>query len=286
MARLHPVKVMSFNLAGCQEGVPAVRRWDVRAPVCIDIIRRCDPAIIGFQEIQPENRLTLEAGFPHYACEYGDLVLAERNPIYWNSECFEKLAAGGFYLSLTPDQLSKSWDAVSVRGAVWVKLRSKQTNAELMCVNVHLDHRGCQARIESSQLIVEQIRQLRHTLPVIVTGDFNSRAWAPASENVYDYPPPVMPNYLPEGGVVHRIYTERNFKDSYLEAGWNNHLAMNTYHDYAGDGFPPVALRLDWILLLNGVQHIRTLSHMIVYDAYPPIYASDHYPVLAELALR
>jgi len=277
---------MSFNIAGYQEGVPAVQCWDVRVPVCVEIIRRCNPAIIGFQEIRPENRLTLEAGFPHYACEYGGLALADSNPIYWNAECFERLAGGGFYLSLTPNQFSKSWDAVSVRGAVWVKLRSKQTNTDLMCVNVHLDHRGSQARIESSKLIVERIKQLRHMLPVIVTGDFNSRAWAPASENVYDYPPPVIPDYLPEGGVVHRIYTEQNFKDTYLEAGWNNHLAVNTYHDYAGDDFPPVALRLDWILLLDDAQYIRTLSHMIVYDAYPPIYASDHYPVMTELELR
>lgn len=280
------VKVMSFNVAGCPESVPAVRRWDARSPICIDIIRRCDPALIGFQEMQPQNRLTLEASFPQYTCEYGGLVLAEHNPVYWNSECFEKLAGGGFYLSQTPDRLSKSWDASSVRGAVWVKLRSKQTNTDVMCVNVHLDHRGGQARIESSHLIVEQIKELRQTLPVIMTGDFNARAWAPADENVYDYPPPVMPEYLPEGGIVHGIYTGQNFKDAYLEAGWKNQLAMNTYHDYAGDDFPPVALRLDWILLLDSVQHIQTLSHMIVNDAYPPLFASDHYPVVAEVALR
>lgn len=280
------VKVMSFNLAGYEEDVVAVRRWDVRAPLCIDIIRRYDPAIIGFQEVRPENRLTLEAGFPHYLCEYGGLVLAEHNPIYWNSESFEKLAGGGFYLSLTPHQPSKSWDAVSVRGAVWVKLRSKQTKAELLCVNVHLDHRGAQARSESSRLIVEQIGRLRQTLSVFVTGDFNSRAWAPANENAHEYPPPVLPDYLPEGGIVHRIYTRQNYRDSYNEAGLNNRLAMNTYHDYAGNDFPPVALRLDWILLLDGLQHIETLSHMIVHDADPPVYASDHYPVVAEVALR
>jgi endonuclease/exonuclease/phosphatase family metal-dependent hydrolase len=153
-------------------------------------------------------------------------------------------------------------------------------------MNVHLDHYGHQSRIESSRVIVCQAEQLRkqNYLPVIVAGDFNARAWTPYDEDVSKYPQPVLPQYLPVGNEVHQVFMEHNYKDIYLEAGNKDQLAMNTYHDYYGDTFPPVALRIDWILALDGYQGVKAVKYTLIRDAVPPIYASDHYPIMAELA--
>jgi hypothetical protein len=45
--------------------------------------------------------------------------------------------------------------------------------------------------------------------------------------------------------------------------------------------------RIDWILLKNGRHRLRTEAHTILRDrdAKPAIYPSDHYPILATLAL-
>jgi hypothetical protein len=40
---------------------------------------------------------------------------------------------------------------------------------------------------------------------------------------------------------------------------------------------------VDWIMLRAGQHPIQTTSCTIVHDAEPPVYASDHYPVVAEL---
>lgn len=288
---MYSFRLMSFNIGGFTEECSAAQHWDNRATVCVEIIRRYDPELMGLQEVQTQNRAMLDKQFTQYSFEYGVQTChrtdenAMYNPIYWKSERFQKLDAGAFYLSETPDRWSKTWDAMHVRSATWVRLRCLKTGVTFIYANVHLDHRGSRARVESSRLIVRQLMLLRQAgnFPVIISGDFNERPWSPRNENVYDYAPPVSPQHLPAAGVVHRVYMEQNFKDAYLELGYNNQLAMNTYHDYYGDTFPPVALRIDWILTLNGEQQIQTQKYMVVHDASPPIFASDHYPIMAEL---
>lgn len=288
---MYSFKLMSFNIGGYTANCDASCYWDSRKAICIDIFHRYNVDLIGFQEVYLQNRATLDAHLTQYKSEYGvkTCQLSDANtmynPIYWKAERFEKLSAGAFYLSEKPDAWSKSWDAMHVRSATWVHLRCLQTGIAFIYVNTHLDHRGHQARIESSKLIIRQLMQLRQptNFSAIVSGDFNARAWAPANENVEEYPLPVLPQYLPAGNTVMRVFEEHNFKDAYLEAGCINQLAMNTYHDYYGDAFPPVALRIDWILTLDGEQRIQTREYLLVRDASPPIYASDHYPIIAEL---
>jgi endonuclease/exonuclease/phosphatase family metal-dependent hydrolase len=283
---------MSFNIGGYTANCNAARHWINRAVICSHILHRYEPDILGFQEVQQQNRAALDEDLMQYASEYGAKTCQQTdegtmyNPIYWKPERFEELDTGMFYLSETPERWSKAWDAMHVRSATWVRLSCRQTDIAFIYVNTHLDHFGSQARIESSRLIVSRLMQLRHAdnLPVIISGDFNARAWSPPNENVNDYPAPVAPHLLPAGGTVLHIFTEKLFKDAYVEAGQCNQIQMNTYHDYYGDAFPPAALRIDWILTLDGKYQIQTQKYRSIRDASPPIYASDHYPILAELA--
>lgn len=289
--RMQPFNLMSFNIGGYSINCENMRDWDSRLTLCNAILLRYNADLIGFQEVQEQNRITLDEQLAQYKSEYGwktislDDNIAFYNPIYWKPQRFEKLDSGCFYLSQEPKKWSKAWDAMHVRGTTWVILRCLLTGAKFLFMNVHLDHYGYQSRIESSKVIVRQAEQLRqqNNLPVIVAGDFNARAWAPNDEDVSKYPPPVLPKYLPVGNAVHQVFIEQNYKDAYLEAGNKNQLAMNTYHDYYGDMFPPVALRIDWILTLDGYQHIQAEKYTLICDAAPPIYASDHYPIMAEL---
>lgn len=284
--------LMSFNIDGYRADCAAERRWDNRAALCMSILQRYGPDLIGFQEVQEQNRPALEIELAEYVAEYGVKSCDQQdehskyNPIYWKKDRFDRIEGGAFYLSKTPERWSKSWDAEHVRSLTWVRLRCRQTGISFIHANTHLDHRGLQSRIESSELIVQRLMALHRVgnLPVLLSGDFNARAWSPSAENVYTYPPPVLPTYLPPGGTVHRVYTEHGFTDSYLEAGCRNQLAMNTYHDYFGDAFPPVALRIDWILYLNGEQKIQVQKYQLIRDASPPVHASDHYPIMALLA--
>lgn len=285
-------KVMSFNIEGFFSEREDMYQWEKRADLNWQMIQNYDPDLFGCQEVQVGNLAFYRKYLPKYDIHLGLRTIIQDdertmyNPIFWKADQFEKCASGEFYLSQTPDKWSKSWDAMFVRGATWVKLQCVTNGKKFILLNTHLDHRGEQARIEGSKIIIKQIVSIRgeNDLPIILTGDFNSRAWAPFNEEFYEYPSPIIPNALPSAGTVYNVYRDFGFLDTYLEAGHTNRLNMNTYHDYCGEVFPPAALRIDWILILNGVQKIHTKKFIIVRDAQPPIYPSDHYPIIAELS--
>jgi exonuclease III len=44
--------------------------------------------------------------------------------------------------------------------------------------------------------------------------------------------------------------------------------------------------RIDWILVRGGELPAQVHSSDIVHDARPPLYPSDHFPVVAEVTFR
>ncbi len=285
---------MSFNVRGSFPEKHPPRLWENRADLNVRTIQKYAPDIIGFQEVQAENSAVYAERLPEYAQTFGREETGDKapewvfyNPIYWRRERFEMVACGGFFLSDTPDVWSKGWDAAFVRGANWVHLRDVATGAMLFHLNAHLDHVGETARIEGSKLILEKIATLNSGDPAVITADFNSRAWQPPDEDDIDYPSTVRRDALPPGGTVHGVYMAGGFRDTYDEAGYQNHLNMNTFHAFMGEDFPPCGLRIDWVLIRDGTERrIDTEGFDVLRDAEPPVYPSDHYPVMAELSLR
>jgi len=285
---------MSFNVRGSFPEKHEARLWENRADLNVRTIRKYQPDIIGFQEVQQDNSTVYAEHLTAYDRVFGwdDADDAATswvffNPIYWRRDRFALVASGGFFLSETPDVWSKGWDAAFVRGANWVHLRSLQSGAEVVHLNAHLDHIGETSRIESSKLIVERLATVNAGLPTIITADFNSRAWQPPDEDRIKYPSVVRRDALPPGGTVHQVYIDSDFRDTYDEAGHHNQLNMNTFHAFMGEEFPPCGLRIDWVLIRDGAgQQIETESFNILRDGEPPIFPSDHYPVMAEVALR
>ena len=70
---------------------------------------------------------------------------------------------------------------------------------------------------------------------------------------------------------------------------------MTFFHGFQGRSYfglewgGAVFWRVDWIMLRPGKQPgrqpVQTLSCTIVRDAEPPVYVSDHYPVVTELLI-
>ncbi|KAI9681737.1 MAG: hypothetical protein M1822_007089 [Bathelium mastoideum] len=106
----------------------------------------------------------------------------EYNPIIYHKQAFQLLDFRTKWLSPTPNQPSKGWDAGSPRiltVAVFECLRSRQ---RIVACNTHLDNEGAVARKKSIPIILETIQQLRsewasanNTEPLVfLAGDFNS----------------------------------------------------------------------------------------------------------------
>ena len=195
-------------------------------------------------------------------------LLAE---IFWKQSRFALVDSGNFWLSPTPDIRSNGWGVPYPMVATWVRLRDAQTGARWLHVNTHYEdgEDGEVARPEGSKLMVERVGQLAPGLPVIVTGDFNCNPWSPA----------------------YNIFLAGGFTDTYRAAGQADSAESSTFHGYRGREYFSLEWggetfwRVDWILTHAGAQRVRTTSSTIVRDAEPPLYPSDHYPIVSEVAL-
>lgn len=268
-------RVMTFNIRGSSHIEDGGNAWKYRAPLNVRTIQRCIPDVIGFQELQKGNLETYKEQLPEYSYLLGPKtgchIFYEYNAIFWRSSRFILLDSGRFWLSRTPDRYSSSWQAKCVRAANWVKLRCLDTYVEFVLMNTHLDHISEQARVEGSKLILQHIARLQGDYtPVILTGDFNCNP----------------------GTRVYHLLREHGFIDTYLATGNVDDENSNTHHAYGWTqpsifgGHRDDTWRIDWILLRDDSGRLQPTSCEIVRNQEPPIYPSDHYPVVAELKIR
>lgn len=255
---------MTFNVRGSHHP-DGENAWERRAALNVSVIERYGPDLIGFQELQDGNLRTYDARLPGYeralGPRYENRRPHARNAIYWNPRRLKLLDAGGFWLSETPEEFSRSWDAAHVRSANWARFRLLPDGPELLHLNTHLDHKSGAARARGAKLIVQR---LAGGAPVVLTGDFNCEP----------------------GSITYQTFTEAGFVDVHLAAG---NPPANTFHRFRGEHFQKKDRegRIDWILTRDDSGGSRWKAHScaIIRDAEPPVYPSDHYPVAASLSL-
>jgi endonuclease/exonuclease/phosphatase family metal-dependent hydrolase len=264
---------MTFNIRGFYNRDPA-NTWAEREALNIATIRRCAPDVIGFQEANGRNVDALARALTayHYIAwpPYNNAPPHQFPAIFWRSDRLRPMECETFWLSETPEVYSGSWKTDCIRGAAWVRFRCIDSGAELVHLNTHLDHISEQARVEGAKLIVERVREAqRGVAAAVVTGDFNA----------------------PAGSPTYRLFTEAGFVDAHVSCGNDDDPARSfTYHGFQGEAFrgsDDAPRRIDWILLRDGDSAtVRARSCAIVRDAKPPMYPSDHYPVVAEIEAR
>jgi endonuclease/exonuclease/phosphatase family metal-dependent hydrolase len=270
---LSDLRVMSFNVRGARfnDGENA---WEQRAGLNVETIQHCAPDLIGFQELQLDNLEIYQQRLPEYEYWLGLRASSKVPPfeyagIFWNAERLTLLDAGGCWLNETPHIFAVGWDAACARVANWVRLQVVDNGRELLFLNTHLDHVGEEARVNGSQLILQRLSELQaNDLPVIVSGDFNCNPASPA----------------------YQLFMEHGFTDTYIATGNMDDETSNTFHafgrlDLKAGKHKGEILRIDWILLRDLEGHIRPEACEIVRNAQPPLYPSDHYPVLTRFVM-
>lgn len=273
-------RVMTFNIRGAVPQRDGPNAWEHRAPLTCALIERTTPDLIGFQELMDGNLEMYQKHLSAYQWVLGPPTMAETrknyNAIFWKPASLELLSSGGFWLSPTPEQWSAGWGSAYVRAATWAQFRHRETNREFCHINIHLDSVSEEARQQGCLLLLEQLASLHlDHFPLVLTGDFN----VPTEVN------PLMLSIDP--GVTnacYRLFLDQGFVDTYQAVSKHETKAALTYHAFEGERFSP-AFRCDWILCRNEAASFKVLSCEILRDAAPPIYPSDHYPVLSELAL-
>jgi endonuclease/exonuclease/phosphatase family metal-dependent hydrolase len=184
----------------------------------------------------------------------------------YRTDRFEQLDSGHFWLSETPDVPgSKSWDSSLPRMLSWVVLQDRRApQRPFVFANVHFDHRGLQARLESARLLRQRAADLQEQFPIVLTGDFNTTE---------DDPPYAVLvggqgfGNLPFVDAYRVIHPER----SPHEASFSNWTGVRQ------------GSRIDWIV---HTPHFHTLNATINYTQEGGRYPSDHYPVEAVVRLK
>lgn len=236
--------------------------WKDRSPHLINQIKFHQMDIIGTQEglFHQLEEMKNELGFPYVGVgrDKGGKE-GEFSAIFYNPEKVIYQEGGTFWLSESPHQPSKGWDAALNRVCTWGKFRTKKGKKEFYVFNIHYDHIGQNAREESSKLVLRKIKEINmKNLPVIFMGDFNVT--------------PDKPAYL-------TILENSDFKDSRLVSQLPSIGNQGTFNGFNWEKLPEGII--DHIFIST---KIKVLRHGILTDNYGLKYPSDHFPVMAEIS--
>lgn len=249
------IKVMSFNIryGSAPDGDNA---WENRNPAVAAMLNDQAPAVFGVQEALDFQLSFITENCPQYACvgvgRDDGVDAGEHMSVFYDQNVIELEDWGTYWLSETPDTVSKGWDAACYRTATWTLLKVKESGKQFYFVNTHLDHRGVEARKNGLALIVDRIGAMNPDgFPMVLTGDFNVR---PDNPGLVD---------LDQIMKSARIYAEDS-DDTPSFNGWGEPKSVIDYIYYAG--------------------FEKCTDFKVVTQSYAGIpYVSDHYPVIATL---
>lgn len=254
--------VMTFNLRFASTSEP--NSWTTRRPVMRQLLRQEAPTVLGTQEGLYQQLRDIDSDLgPHYdwigtGREGGSHD--ESTAIFYDTRRLAPVEHDTLWLSDTPRVVgSNTWGAAFPRIVTWVRFRDRAVGGRNFYVfNTHFDHVGQYARERSAQFLGRRIASFDHSLPVVVTGDFN----AAAHENqAYDI--------LLATGLV----------DTWDAAAERSRLYAS-FHGYKP--LTPDGERIDWILTTPGTTVHRAAINTFEMNGQFP---SDHLPVQATVTL-
>ena len=264
------LSVISFNIlvsGGLLSEIVNQNSWSRRKSATPAMIKDQCPDIFGVQEALSDQLTYVGDNLPNYSYvgvgredgkEISEITNSEDSgeimAIFYNTSEIKLLEWGTYWLSETPDEASKSWEADYIRTMTWAKMQMKYSGKKFFYVNTHLDNHSGTAREKGLKLILDKIAEKNtDNLPVVLTGDFN---------------------VTPDNDVL-KVLDNAMMLDARITA--EEAVDLPTFNGF-GDGEERV---IDYI-------YYRGFSSCPEYETIVKQYAnvqyiSDHYPIVARL---
>lgn len=178
MSSFGQTSFMTFNLRYDNPG-DKDNSWPNRRFEVAEMIQHYNPDILGIQEGLVQQVTYLDSVMKDYdyvgvGREDGK-TQGEYAAIFYNKKTMRVLDTKTYWLSSTPEKVSKGWDAALERIVTYARILDKKKHDTLYVFNCHMDHIGKQAREESAKLILHWIDSMKiWDRKVVVMGDFNS----------------------------------------------------------------------------------------------------------------
>lgn len=258
-------RVMTYNIR-YDNPADGANAWPKRRTKVVALLRFYAPDLFGAQEVTAGQLADLKADLPQYRFigvgRDDGKQGGEFSPLAIRKSRYEVLGYGTFWLSPTPSIPSKGWDAMLPRIATWVQLKDRKSGAHILALNTHWDHKGETAREMSAREIRDFLQSHRKKCEnLVMTGDLNAKQSASAYKALVVADPPDLLNTL-----------DISVTPPFGPPGTFN--AFDIHHQESE--------AIDHIFVGKGV---RVLRHGVLTQQDNGLLPSDHYPVLADLAL-
>ncbi|MDO9136790.1 MAG: endonuclease/exonuclease/phosphatase family protein [Lutibacter sp.] len=257
------LNVMTYNIR-LDVAVDGENAWPLRKEFLTSQIQFYEPDIFGIQEATPKQVIDISNMLPNY-----DQVgigregkgKGESSNIYYKKDRFILKESNTFWLSETPNKISKGWDAAYNRVCTYALLKDKKSRKNIWVFNTHLDHKGDVARNKGIELILSKIAEVNtKNYPVIFMGDFNSE---PHEDRIIS-----LKNKMDDS---RDISEEKPFGPSGTFNGFNHN--------------EPVTLLIDYIFISKN-SNLKVNKYAVLSDSKDLKYPSDHLPVYVKLSYQ
>ena len=253
------LEVMTFNIrmSGAEEA-DGNNRWDNRREAVAGMLLAERPAVVGMQEACPDQVQYLDSalgGYGRIGVGRDDgAALGEMMAVYYDTARVEIVGDGAtFWLSETPDTVSKGWDAAYKRTCTYGHFRIKGSGRDFYVFNTHLDNEGPEARRNGVRLVADRIAgMVPDSVAVFITADFNTTA----EDSIFL---PVKERFAEVRSVAAVTDTSATYN------GWGESAEV-----------------IDHIFSRNA----EALRFEVLRGDYGVPYVSDHYPVVATAVIR
>lgn len=256
------ISVMTYNIryATVNDGE---NQWEKRKEFLGDQIAFYEPAVYGVQEGLEHQLLFLKESGSKY--EFVGVGRDDGNKkgeycaVFYHKDKVELLEHSTFWLSDTPDTVSKGWDAAFERICTYALFKDKKSGIKFWVFNTHFDHIGDVAREKSAELIAHKVAQINtEGLAVFLMGDFN----------LNEKSKPIL--YLSS------VFNDA--RNSSLERPFGPHGTFTGF-----EFNEPVKDRIDYIF--TSKTGVSVQKYAVLTDSKDFKYPSDHFPVLIEAVL-
>lgn len=278
------VGTYNIRLATGDAGTP--NAWTNRCGDVVALIRKLRLDAFGLQEVRPEQAEFLRKALDEFEFvgehREADRKSGEASPVFYRKSRFRHEKAGTFWLSETPDVPGrKGWGAACPRVCSYLILRDTASGRRLCFANVHTDHVSALARKNGMMLVIRRMKEFGDGAPIVFVGDHNcNETEAPALAVAAVLRDAVHVSETPPRGAW-RTFNGWRWREKEISAVEALKLPSEVRNSRKGS---PCGSRIDYVYVSPG---IRVLDCVTVDETRPGtrLYPSDHFPVVATIAL-
>lgn len=251
-------RIMSYNIRYLGPFDLGKESWYYRADLIAECLETSAPTVVGFQEVtqwQYDYLVDTLGDFDSIITYRDNMFNSEGCPIFYRTDLYTLIDKGSFWLSETPEVMSKDWGAAHYRICSYVILKDNASGDEFVVFNAHLDHVSDEARINGIQVVLDKIKEF-DSRPAILMGDLNAEEYT----------------------ATYASATEA-FLDTKYET--ENTMTSCTYQSF-GEELDSDCI--DYIMI--SPDSFEVDFYKVITDTYDGVYSSDHFPLLVSLKFQ